>query len=60
MLQLVAEGKVNKQISAELCISVKTVEKHGQEVMNKLNIHHTAGLTRSAISRGIIKSSVSP
>jgi DNA-binding NarL/FixJ family response regulator len=60
VLQLVAEGKVNKQIAAELCISVKTVEKHRQEVMNKLNIHHVAGLTRYAISRGIIKSSVSP
>jgi DNA-binding NarL/FixJ family response regulator len=60
VLQLVAEGKVNKQISAELCISVKTVEKHRQEVMNKLNIHHVAGLTRYAISRGIIKSSVTP
>jgi DNA-binding NarL/FixJ family response regulator len=60
VLQLVAEGNVNKQISAELCISVKTVEKHRQEVMNKLNIHHVAGLTRYAISRGIIKSSVTP
>jgi DNA-binding NarL/FixJ family response regulator len=60
VLQLVAEGKVNKQISSELCISVKTVEKHRQEVMNKLNIHHVAGLTRYAISRGIIKSSVAP
>ena len=60
VLQLVTEGKVNKQISTELCISVKTVEKHRQELMNKLNIHHVAGLTRYAISRGIIKSSVSP
>jgi DNA-binding NarL/FixJ family response regulator len=56
VLQLVAEGSVNKQIAGELCISVKTVEKHRQEVMNKLNIHHVAGLTRYAISRGIIKS----
>lgn len=59
VLQLVAEGKVNKQISAELCVSVKTVEKHRQQVMNKLNIHDVAGLTRYAISKGIIESGVS-
>lgn len=58
VLQLVAEGKVNKQIAAELCISIKTVEKHRQEVMNKLNIHDVAGLTRYAISKGVIESSV--
>ena len=56
VLQLVAEGKVNKQIAADLCISIKTVEKHRQQVMNKLNIHDVAGLTRYAISRGIIES----
>jgi DNA-binding NarL/FixJ family response regulator len=57
VLQMVAEGKVNKQIAAELCLSVKTVEKHRQQVMNKLNIHDVAGLTRYAISKGIIKGS---
>lgn len=56
VLQLVAEGKVNKQIAADLCISIKTVEKHRQQVMNKLHIHDVAGLTRYAISRGIIES----
>ncbi len=56
VLKLVAEGKVNKQIAADLCISIKTVEKHRQQVMNKLNIHDVAGLTRYAISRGIIES----
>src|SRR5260221_4237 len=60
VLQLVAEGKVNKQISAELCISVKTVEKHRQQMMNKLNIHDVAGLTRYAISKSIIENTVSP
>ena len=39
-----------------LGISIKTVEKHRQQVMNKLNIHDVAGLTRYAISRGIIES----
>ena len=56
VLQLIAEGRANKQIAAELCISIKTVEKHRQQVMNKLNIHDVAGLTRHAIARGIIES----
>ena len=56
-LQLIAEGKTNKQIAAELGISAKTVEKHRQQVMNKLRIHDVAGLTRYALSKGIIKSS---
>jgi DNA-binding NarL/FixJ family response regulator len=55
VLQLVAEGKVNRQIAAELCLSVKTVEKHRQQLMNKLNIHDIAGLTRYAISKGVIE-----
>lgn len=57
VLQMVAEGKINKQIAAELCISVKTVDKHRQELMKKLNIHDVAGLTRYALSKGIIESS---
>ena len=59
VLQLIAEGKPNKQIAADLCISIKTVEKHRHQVMNKLNIHDIAGLTRYAISKGIIESSPS-
>ena len=58
VLQLIAEGQANKQIAAELNISIKTVEKHRQHLMEKLNIHDTAGLTRHAISAGIIESSV--
>jgi DNA-binding NarL/FixJ family response regulator len=58
VLQLIAEGQANKQIAAELCISIKTVEKHRQAVMNKLNIHDVAGLTRHAIANGIIESNV--
>jgi DNA-binding NarL/FixJ family response regulator len=58
VLQLIAEGKANKETAAELGISVKTVEKHREKVMSKLNIHDTAGLTRYAISTGIIESSV--
>lgn len=55
VLQLIAEGLANKQIASELNISIKTVEKHRQQVMNKLNIHDIASLTRYAISRGVIE-----
>lgn len=55
VLQLIAEGKPNKQIASDLCISIKTVEKHRQQLMNKLNIHEVAGLTRYAIARGVIE-----
>lgn len=58
ILQLVAEGKANKESAAELKISIKTVEKHRGNLMEKLDIHDTAGLTRYAISSGIIESSV--
>lgn len=58
VLQLIAEGKANKETADELNISIKTVEKHRQKVMEKLNIHDTASLTRYAISAGIIESSV--
>lgn len=58
VLQLIAEGKANKETADELNISVKTVEKHRQSLMDKLNIHDTAGLTRYAISMGIIENSV--
>lgn len=58
VLQLVAEGSANKQVAAALGISIKTVEKHRQHLMDKLNIHDTAGLTRYAISAGVIESSV--
>jgi len=57
VLQLIAEGEGNKQIAAELGISIKTVERHRQRLMDKLGIHDIAGLTRYAISKGIIKTS---
>jgi DNA-binding NarL/FixJ family response regulator len=58
VLQLIAEGKANKETAAVLHISIKTVEKHRQSLMDKLDIHDTAGLTRYAIATGIIESSV--
>ena len=50
-----AEGFSNQQTADQLGISIKTIEKHRQQVMNKLNIHETAGLTRYAISRGLVE-----
>lgn len=58
VLQLIAEGKANKETADVLRISIKTVEKHRQSLMDKLNIHDTAGLTRYAIAAGIIESSI--
>jgi len=58
VLQLIAEGKANKEVAAELGIGIKTVEKHREHLMQKLDIHDTAGLTRYAIGAGVIESSV--
>lgn len=55
VLQLIAEGNANKQTAAHLGISIKTVEKHRQHLMEKLNIHDTASLTRYAVSAGLIE-----
>jgi len=58
VLQLIAEGYANKQIADVLGISIKTVEKHRQQLMDKLNIHEVAGLTRHAIAKGMIEATV--
>jgi DNA-binding NarL/FixJ family response regulator len=58
VLQLIAEGKANKQIASEPGISIKTVEKRREHLMQKLDIHDPAGITRHAIGAGIIESSV--
>jgi len=54
VLQLITEGLSNKETGIRLDISIKTVEKHRQQAMNKLNIHEVAGLTRYAISKGVV------
>jgi DNA-binding NarL/FixJ family response regulator len=56
VLQMVAEGHVNKQIASTLHLSIKTVEKHRQQLMDKLDIHDIAGLTRYAIAHGVVES----
>jgi len=53
ILRLVAEGHQNKEIAHLLKISVKTVEFHKTRIMNELDIHTPAGLTRYAIDHGI-------
>jgi DNA-binding NarL/FixJ family response regulator len=58
VLQLIAEGKPNKQVAVELGVTFKTVDKHRQHLMSKLDIHDIAGLTRYAIAEGIIESTV--
>lgn len=54
VLQLIAEGNGNKQTGEKLGISIKTVEKHRQSVMNKLHIHEAASLTRYAIAQRVV------
>lgn len=53
VLQLIAEGKTMKQVALELGISVKTVETHRAQLMDRLNIHDVAGLVRYAIKMGL-------
>ena len=55
ILRLIAQGLANKQIADELSLSIKTIEKHRQNLMNKLKIHDIATLTRYAIARGMVK-----
>lgn len=57
VLELIAEGHANKQIAAGLGISIKTVEKHRQHLMAKLDLHDTASVTRYAISAGVVEAS---
>ncbi len=54
VLQLIAEGKTSKEIATLLGISTKTIDVHRQQIMDKLNIHTIAGLTRYAIKEGLI------
>ena len=53
VLQLMAEGKTTNQIADALCVSVKTVESHRKQIMNKSGIHSVAELTKYAIRQGL-------
>jgi DNA-binding NarL/FixJ family response regulator len=54
-LQLVAEGKSTKEIARILHVSVKTIETHRAQLMDRLDIHDVAGLVRYAIRIGLVK-----
>ena len=55
VLQLIAESKTTKEVAVILGISVKTAETHRAKLMEKLDIHSTAGLVRYAIRRGLVQ-----
>lgn len=54
VMQLVAEGKPNKQIAVRLCIAVRTVEAHRASIMRKLNLADQASLVRYAVRAGVV------
>ncbi|MCP5159782.1 MAG: response regulator transcription factor [Gammaproteobacteria bacterium] len=54
ILQLIAEGCTTREIASRLCVSARTVETHRAQLMERLNIHDVAGLTRFAIRSGLI------
>ena len=54
ILKLIAEGYRNKEIAGDLCISVKTVEKHRANLMEKLDLHSIQALTTFAIEKGLV------
>ena len=54
ILQLIAEGKSTKEIASVLDVSVKTVETHRAQLMERLDIHDVAGLVRYAIRTGVV------
>ena len=56
MLQLIAEGCSTKQIAQRLDLSVKTVETHRAQLMERLEIHDVPGLVRLAIRTGLVRS----
>ena len=54
VLKLIAEGYKNKEIADDLCISLKTVEKHRANLMKKLDLHNAAALTVYAMEKGLV------
>ena len=60
VIQLIAEGYATKQIADFLFVTSKTADKHRQQLMDKLNIHKVASLTRYAIDTGLIESNIVP
>jgi DNA-binding NarL/FixJ family response regulator len=55
VLKLIAEANTSKEIAEQLVISVKTVERHRQNILDKLGMRDRVELTRYAIRRGLIQ-----
>ena len=55
VLTLIAEGRTSREIAEELVISAKTVDRHRENIMNKLDIHSRVELVKYAIKRGLIQ-----
>jgi two-component system response regulator NreC len=55
VLQLIAEGKSNKEVAQALDIAVSTVESHRKHLMEKLDLHNTADMVRFAVRKGIVQ-----
>jgi len=54
ILQMIAEGKTNKDIAAALNLSVYTVDAHRGRIMEKLNLHSVGELVRFAVRKGLV------
>lgn len=54
VFRLIALGYMNKDIADMLSVSIKTVEKHRQDAMNRLNIHDSVTLTHYALAHGMV------
>ena len=55
VLQLIAEGKSNKEVAQALTVAVSTVESHRKRLMEKLHLHNTAEMVRFAVRKGVIQ-----
>ncbi len=60
VLKMIAQGMMNKEIAEKLSISVRTVERHRENIMDKLNLHSRAELVRYAVDKGLIDLSNKP
>jgi DNA-binding NarL/FixJ family response regulator len=60
VLQLIAEGYASKQIAGLLSLTTKTVEKHRQALIDKIDCHNIASLTRYAITNGVVELNIPP
>ncbi len=55
VLQLIAEGKSNKEVAQMLNVAVSTAESHRKHIMEKLDLHNTAAVVRFAVRKGIVQ-----